>query len=133
MNYSEEAKRFKDSKSTSQLVDSSLLTPCLSEDDVKKKAIASVKAKGGDIGKEVNVLGQYELQFGLFRGKTFKWLLENGLGYAGWLVDNMRNETATTAPLSKNKHAFKKYITSFKEGQSVVQLKAKERTKKCYA
>ena len=62
--------------------------------------------------------------------KRFKWLLENGLGYAGWLVDNMRNETATTAPLSKNKHAFKKYITSFKEGQSVVQLKAKERTKK---
>jgi hypothetical protein len=78
----------------------------------------------------MSVLGQYELQFGLFRGKTFKWLVENGLGYGGWIVDDMRSESATTAPLSKNKHAFKRYINSFPEGQSVVNLKKEERLKK---
>jgi hypothetical protein len=55
--------------------------------------------------------------------------LESGLGYAGWLVDNMRSETATTAPLSVNKHAFKRYLTSFPDGQAVVQQKS-ERLKK---
>jgi hypothetical protein len=56
--------------------------------------------------------------------------LENGLGYAGWLVDNMRSETATTAPLSVNKHAFKRYLTSFPDGQAVVQQKKSEHLKK---
>ena len=124
MNYSEAAKRLKESKSTSTF------HPCMSEDDVKKKAVASVKAKGGDVSKDLHVLGEYELQFGLFKGKTFKWLAENGLGYAAWLVDSMGSETATTAPLSKNKHAFKKYLNSFPEGKSVVALKARERMKK---
>ena len=78
----------------------------------------------------MSVLGQYEVQFGIFKVKTFKWLVENGLGYAAWLVDSMWSETATTAPLSRNKHSFKRYLTSFPEGQSVVALKANERMKK---
>ena len=85
---------------------------------------------GGNTSDEVSVLGQYEVQFGIFKGQTFKWLAENGLGYAGWLVDSMGSETATTAPLSKNKHAFKAYLSSFPEGQDVVALKASERKKK---
>ena len=75
-------------------------------------------------------IGQYQVHFSIFKGKTFKWLVENGLGYAAWLVDSIRNETATTAPLSRNKHSFKRYLTSFPEEQSVVALKAKERMKK---
>ena len=90
----------------------------------------SVRAKGGNTNDETSVLGQYEVQFGIFKGKMFKWLVENGLGYVAWLVDSMRSETVTTAPLSKNKNSFKRYLTSFPEGQSVVALKAKERMKK---
>ncbi len=78
----------------------------------------------------MSVLGQYEVQFGIFRGKTFKWLIENGLGYAAWLVDNMRSETITTTPLSRNKHSFKHYLNSFPEGRSVIDLKKEERVKK---
>ena len=90
----------------------------------------SVRAKGGNTNNEMSVLGQYQVQFGIFKGKTFKWLVENGLGYAAWLVDSIRSETATTAPLSRNKHSFKRYLTSFQEGQSVVALKARKRVKK---
>ena len=92
--------------------------------------MAEVRRKGGDVGDKLSVLGQNEVQFGIFKGKTFQWLVENGLGYAAWLVDNMRAETTTTAPLSKNKHAFGNYLNSFPEGQCVVELKAKERMKK---
>ena len=90
----------------------------------------SVRAKEGNTNDEMSMLGQYQVQFGIFKGKTFKWLVENGLGYAAWLVDSIRSETATTAPLSRNKHSFKRYLTNFPEGQSVVALKAKERVKK---
>lgn len=85
------------------------------------------KCQGGDTSNESFVLGQFEVQFGVFKGKTFKWLVDNCLGYAAWLVDNMRNETATTAPLSKNKHSFRQYSISFNEEKYTVALKAEER------
>jgi hypothetical protein len=75
--------------------------------------MSEVRRKGGDSSDQLSVLGQYEVQFSLFKGKSFQWLAENGLGYAEWLVDNMRTETATTAPLSKNKYSFKNYLNSF--------------------
>jgi hypothetical protein len=130
LNYSEEARRFKESRSTSQqLVDINYVFGRCQDALTVKNAEAEVKRKGGSPKNELSVLGEYVLQFCLFKGKSFKWLLENGLGYAGWLVDSMRAETATTAPLSVNKHAFKKYLTSFPDGQAVVQLKKSERCK----
>ena len=52
---------------------------------VKKNAIDSVKRRGGDVNNERHVVGQYELQFGVFQGQTFCWLLENALGYAAYM------------------------------------------------
>jgi hypothetical protein len=69
--------------------------------------MAEVRRKGGDINDQLSVLGQYEVQFGLFKGKSFQWLVENGLGYAVWLVDNLRAETTTTAPLYVLMYVFK--------------------------
>ena len=62
---------------------------------------------------ETEVLSDYVLQFGAFRGQTFCWILENGLGYAAWLVENMQNKTVTAAPLSQNKASFKAYPMAF--------------------
>lgn len=124
LNYTEEARRFKNSKSSSQS------TLCLDATRVRTNAEAEVRRLGGSVSDELNVLGQYTLQFGIFKGQSFKWLLENGIGYAGWLVDNMRNEPVTTAPLSINKNEFKKYLNSFAEGRSVVAIKKTERLKK---
>jgi hypothetical protein len=69
--------------------------------------MAEVRRKGGDINDQLSVLGQYEVQFGLFKGKSFQWLVENELGYAVWLVDNLRAETTTTAPLYVLMYVFK--------------------------
>lgn len=63
------------------------------------------------------------LQFGKYRGQSFRWMLENALGYVGWFVDNIRNERATNT-------ALKKYVESFEEGRHVVALKKKQREDK---
>ena len=41
--------------------------------------------EGGDPADKVAVLGSFQLQFGQYQGSTFKWLLENDLGYAVFL------------------------------------------------
>ena len=123
LNYSDEAQRLlrKNRNQKEEII------KCKSEDEVRKEAIAEVKRLGGNEEDEVVVLG---LQFGRFYGQKFVWLLENGLGYAGWFVDNMRLETVSKAPLSQNKQAFEKYLMSFKQGIEVVKMKQTEREAK---
>ena len=128
LNCSEDARKIRGAANSNKSCVTS--EPCRSLSDIRKWALAEVKSLGGDVNDQTVVLGQYQVQFGLFKGKTFKWLVENGLGYAAWLVDNMRGEKATDAPLSKNKQAFKEYLTSFPEGKEAVGKKATEREKK---
>lgn len=98
---------------------------------MRENAIASVKRLGGNPNDETHVLGEYIVYFGQYRGKTFKWLVENALGYAAWLVDDMRKEQpANPAPLSKNKQAFKRYLTRFTEGRQAIDIKAGDREKR---
>ena len=52
---------------------------------VRKQAIKAVKERGGNIADETEVLSEYVLQFGAFRGQTFCWMLENAMGYSAWL------------------------------------------------
>ena len=87
---------------------------------VRKEAIKAVKERGGNISDETEVLSEYVLQFGAFRGQTFCWMLENAMGYSAWLVDSMRKETATAAPLSQNKVSFKAFVESFQECRQVI-------------
>lgn len=54
----------------------------------------------------------------------------NGLGYSAWLVNSMSCETATSAPLSVNKHLFKEYLMLFLEDKEAVALKAAEKATK---
>ncbi len=46
---------------------------------VKEEAIARVA--GGDPSNHQLVLSESALQFGQYRGKSFKWLLSNDIGY----------------------------------------------------
>ena len=85
---------------------------------------------GGNPNNRSALLGQFEVQFGGFNGKTFKWILENDLGYSAWLVNNMSGKTLTSPPLSVNKHFFKEYLNSFTEGKEALALKAAEKTAK---
>ena len=77
-------------------------------------------------------LDKTQVQFGVFCGKTFSWILNNALGYAGYIVDkvvNVDKERETGAALSKNIFIFKSYIEQFKQGIEAVQMKKKERKK----
>ena len=74
---------------------------------VHKEAVQALLRRNGDVENRAMVLGQYKLLFGAFQGNTFKWSLENGLGYSAYIVENMKKETRTVAPLSANKFALK--------------------------
>ena len=52
----------------------------LSQEDAAK---IRVKQSGGDPDDQMCVLGQHTLVFGKYFGQTFKWLLENDVG---WIV-----------------------------------------------
>ena len=118
LGYSEEAKRAQQNPPQR--------TTCLQPDVVWKKALEAVQKFRGDVNNELHVLGQHEVQFGVFHGKTFVWVLTNALGYAGFIVDK---EKETWAPLSKNKFLFKTYVEKFEQGLEAVQMKQKEREK----
>ena len=104
-------------------------TNCLLPDVVHQNAITAVRHLGGDISNELHVLGQHQLQFGVFKGKTFLWLLENAPGYAGYMALSMERETQTATPLSKNKFLFKNYVQQFKEGVQLIKTKKAEQKK----
>ena len=45
------------------------------------------------------------------------------LGYVAWIVNNMWSKTATSSPLSVDKHSFVEYFKSFPKGREVLALK----------
>ncbi|XP_048576243.1 uncharacterized protein LOC5509576 [Nematostella vectensis] len=44
--------------------------------EVRKEAIEAVNRRNGDVNDEIDVKGEYEVQFGHYHGQTFRWLLE---------------------------------------------------------
>ncbi|CAL8321720.1 unnamed protein product [Arctogadus glacialis] len=48
--------------------------------------------RGGDISDKQEVLGEYVLQFGKYKGKLFRWLAENDVGYVIYLIKKVREE-----------------------------------------
>lgn len=99
----------------------------LSPERVLETARRAVVHQGEDPSKKSHVLGQHTMQFGVFKGQTFKWVAENALGYAGYLVASMRMES-TEVRDSKNNHAnkaaFADYIGLFPEGREAIRIKA---------
>ena len=71
------------------------------------QAKKSLYQLGGNPEVSVDVWDQYELQFDRFQGITFKCMVVNALGYAAFIVDDLRKEVPTTAPISKNKFRLK--------------------------
>ena len=100
-------------------------TRALSPDEVKESAREAVEHKGGDPNNEEHVLGQHKLQFGLFRDKTFKWLAENALGYAGYVVASMSVESGRSDSNNNliNKRLLEKYVSQFPAGRYAIRVK----------
>ena len=83
----------------------------VSGEEVEKKAKATLKRDKQDTSKRSNVLGRYELQFGKYQGCTFKWVLENALGWAGFIGASTKKEKPSTSNISVNKFAFLVSVT----------------------
>ncbi|XP_051996487.1 uncharacterized protein LOC127653743 [Xyrauchen texanus] len=81
-------------------------------EEVEKEAQAHVVSKGGDPGNPMLVLGCHSIQFGKYQGQTFRWLLENDVGYTTQLVASHQREwekSASDSPLMANKDALARY------------------------
>lgn len=130
LGYTEEAKRLLKQRKGNPPPRTTSLPPSL----VRQKAIEALTRLGGDCTNELQVLGQHEVQFGVFCGKTFSWILNNALGYSGYIVDkvvNVDKERETEAALSKNKFIFKSYIEQFKQGIEAVQNEKERKKENC--
>uniref|UniRef100_A0A671Y9X0 Pyrin domain-containing protein n=1 Tax=Sparus aurata TaxID=8175 RepID=A0A671Y9X0_SPAAU len=60
--------------------------PLKKPEEVKADAEARVRSEGGDPSNKRLVLSRFIIQFGKYKGQTFKWLLENDVGYAAYVV-----------------------------------------------
>ncbi|KAK0146402.1 hypothetical protein N1851_014285 [Merluccius polli] len=81
-------------------------------EEVEKEAQAHVVSTGGDPGNPMLVLSCHSIQFGKYQGQTFRWLLENDVGYTVQLVashQREREKSASDSPLMANKDALAQY------------------------
>lgn len=90
------------------------------EEVVKANAHSEVLLRGGDVSDRQEVLGDYILQFGKYKGKSFRWLLENDVGYTLYLTGKVEQEenAGQFNPVGHRKDSllsFLEYSRSFKE------------------
>ncbi|XP_068180341.1 uncharacterized protein [Antennarius striatus] len=88
--------------------------------EVEEAAKALVCSEGGDPSDEKLVLSRFAIQFGQYKGKTFKWLLENDVSYVAYLIGNHQNEkermrTMQDNPQMANKESLTQYATAYPE------------------
>ncbi|XP_051919669.1 uncharacterized protein LOC127599604 [Hippocampus zosterae] len=97
----------------------------LQESVVKEEAVARVVQGGGDPECWQLVLSETTLQFGQYRGQTFKWLLENDVGYCAMVVSSHQKERengdTSQSPLAANKDSLASYTHVFPEMAAVVR------------
>nr|XP_046255940.1 uncharacterized protein LOC124065002 [Scatophagus argus] len=95
--------------------------PVKNKEEVEAEAKAHVRSEGGgDPSNAQLVLSGFTIQFGKYKGKTFKWLLENDVGYVAYIVASHQLErgqgnTMCQTPLMANKRSLEKYATAYPE------------------
>ncbi|XP_051261729.1 uncharacterized protein LOC127366634 [Dicentrarchus labrax] len=99
-----------------------------SPQEVEAEAKALVRSEGGDLCNDWLVLSRFMIQFGQYKGKTFKWLLENDVGYAVYLVADHQKEregkgTMRQDPLMANKDSLTRYVSHYPEVLEEVRFK----------
>lgn len=69
-------------------------------EEVEAEARARVVSEGGDPGAEMVVLSRCTVQFGKYRGQTFKWMMENDVGYMVHVASEGEGARAQRFPAS---------------------------------
>lgn len=95
------------------------------EELVRQNALSVVRQRGGDASDKSEVAGEYILQFGKYKGKSFRWLLENDIGYTIYLIMNKLKEEAAGVFIAEGHSkdsllSFVNYALSFQEIQSLL-------------
>ncbi len=102
----------------------------LSLEGVLDKAKKSLSQHHGDLANRKHLLGFFEIQFGVFRGQTFRWVAENAMGYAAYLVASMKRDPTGGSKDSQehahNKGCFKEYIELFPSGRFAIAMKEEQ-------
>lgn len=102
----------------------------LSPDIVLDKAKKSLSQHHGDPANRKHLLGFFEIQFGVFRGQTFKWVAENALGYAAYLVAAMKRDptggSKDSQEHAQNKESFREYVELFPSGRIAIAMKEEQ-------
>ncbi|XP_067454539.1 uncharacterized protein [Thunnus thynnus] len=92
---------------------------------VREEAKARVLQAGGDPECWQLVLSESELQFGQYRGQTFKWLLSHDVGYTCAILVSHQKEreggNTSQSPLSANKDALTSYAQLFPQMTGAIQ------------
>ncbi|XP_076006571.1 uncharacterized protein LOC143000954 [Genypterus blacodes] len=92
---------------------------------VQAEARARVRSEGRDCGNDRLVLSWFTIQFGKYKGKTFKWLLENDVGYTAKLVASHLEEQVdknSQNPQMANKNALTDYSMFFPDFANEVRF-----------
>ncbi|KAJ8353225.1 hypothetical protein SKAU_G00207920 [Synaphobranchus kaupii] len=103
----------------------------IKQEVVRHNAHAVVFQNGGDYTDRTELLGEYILQFGKYKGKSFKWLLENDIGYTIYLSRRVDKET-TAGTFTAEGHSkdsllsFLEYAHSFQEIQDLLAYEGKK-------
>ncbi|XP_036929638.1 uncharacterized protein LOC119005786 isoform X3 [Acanthopagrus latus] len=93
--------------------------------EVKADAEAHVRSEGGDPSNVRLVLSRFIIQFGKYKGQTFKWLLENDVGYAVYVVATHQDERKwqkDRSPLMVHKDSLTQYAIAYAEVLEEVRL-----------
>ncbi|XP_056293449.1 uncharacterized protein LOC130208388 [Pseudoliparis swirei] len=95
------------------------------EELVRQNALTVVRQRGGDPSDTTEVSGDYILQFGKYKGKSFRWLLENDIGYTIYLIRNQQGEEAAGVFMAAGHNkdsllSFINYSLMFREIQSLL-------------
>ena len=90
--------------------------------------------RGGDVSDRQEVLGEDILQFGKYKGKSFRWLLENDIGYTIYLSKKVEEEERAGLfhPEGSKKDSllsFLEYSRSFQEIQDLKRYLAERAVK----
>lgn len=82
---------------------------------------------GGDPFDDLLVASQSAIQFGQYRGKTFRWLLENDLGYSLVILSGHQREREAgrldRGAFMENKDAFLRYACSFSDVTDAIRVR----------
>lgn len=102
----------------------------MSPDAVLDKAKTALVQQHGDLTNRKHLLGFFEIQFGLFRGQTFRWVAENALGYAAYLVAATKRDPTggnrDSQEHAHNKGCFREYIELFPSGRIAIAMKEEQ-------